>query len=71
MQTKVEQMEKETSDSSEVLSKASDSFNPQKYDTTLAYSPCIHCVRHPWYPDVPAVTLHRGGSCCICGKSSY
>ncbi len=34
----------------------------------LDYRPCITCKRHPDYPEIPAVTLHSGDLCLVCGE---
>ncbi|MHB8567880.1 MAG: hypothetical protein ACYC7D_13910 [Nitrososphaerales archaeon] len=32
----------------------------------IEYRSCMNCTRHPQYPEVPAVTLHKGAQCTIC-----
>ena len=34
----------------------------------LDYRPCLTCMRHPDYPEIPAVTLHNGDVCLVCGE---
>lgn len=30
------------------------------------YRPCLKCPRHPKYPDIPPMTLHKSERCVIC-----
>ena len=36
----------------------------------LSYSPCAKCERHPHYPELLPMTLHKGDLCIICGATS-
>jgi DNA-binding PadR family transcriptional regulator len=36
----------------------------------LSYSPCAKCERHPHYPELLPMTLHKGDVCLICGVTS-
>jgi hypothetical protein len=36
----------------------------------LSYRPCFICQRHPRYPNIPPITLHRGNRCMICNSLS-
>jgi len=40
------------------------------FTLTKQYSQCLNCKRHPWYPNIPAVTMHSEGICVICGTLS-
>lgn len=32
----------------------------------MEYRSCMNCARHPRFPEIPAVTLHKGGRCTLC-----
>lgn len=43
----------------------------QKEETeNSAYKPCFNCERHPSYPNIPPITLHRDNKCLICNEIS-
>ena len=48
----------------------SKSIDEQLASQDSSYSTCFSCERHPNFPEIPPLTLHRDGVCVVCGNPS-